>query len=106
MSWISLTDEVAAIRRILEDETLSGPINLTAPQCVTNVEWTQTLGRILGKPAFLKLPSWAVKTLWGEMGKELLLASQKVKPGKLMGCDFCYRTPTLEEALKLEGVSA
>jgi len=104
MSWISLSDEVAAIRRVLEDETLSGPVNLTAPQCVTNAEWTQTLGRVLGKPTLFRLPSWAVKTIWGEMGNELLLASQKVKPGKLMGCGFIFQAPTLEEALKLEGV--
>lgn len=106
MSWISLTDEVAAIRRVLEDETLSGPINLTAPQCVTNAEFTQTLGRILEKPAFFRIPSWTVKILWGEMGKELLLGSQKVKPSKLIECGFSYQAPTLEAALRLEGVSA
>jgi uncharacterized protein (TIGR01777 family) len=104
MSWISLTDEVAAIRLVLEDESFSGPVNLTAPNPVTNAELTQKLGRALGRPTLLPVPMWAIKTLLGEMGEVLLLGSQWVKPGRLMEKGFKFRATTLEEAFRLEGV--
>jgi uncharacterized protein (TIGR01777 family) len=104
MSWISLTDEVAVIRRVLEDETFSGPVNLTAPHPATNADFTDVLGHCLHRPTWLSLPVWAIKGIFGEMGESLLLGSQKVKPGKLMDGHFEFQAPTLEEAFRLEGV--
>ena len=81
-----------------------GPVNLTAPNPVTNAEFTQALGRALDRPTFLPIPAWALKALLGEMGEALLLGSQRVKPGRLLEKGFKFQAPTLEKALKLEGV--
>jgi uncharacterized protein (TIGR01777 family) len=100
-SWISIDDEVGAIIHALDTDTISGPLNLTAPIPVTNAEYTHTLGRVLGRPAVLPAPPLAMKALLGpEMASELLLASQRVQPAALERAGFVWRHRTLESALR------
>ena len=100
MSWIALDDAVSAIQRALTDESLTGPVNAVAPEAVTNARFTAVLGRVLRRPAFLPAPAFALKLVLGEMAEELLLASARVEPRKLLdaGHDFEYRE--LEPALR------
>jgi uncharacterized protein len=99
LSWIALDDLVGVFLRALSDPTLSGPVNAVAPTPVDNLEFTKTLAAALHRPAFLPLPEWAVRTLLGEMGEELLLCSQNVQPAKLLDEGFHFRFPELEPAL-------
>lgn len=99
MSWISLDDEVGAILHLLDSEMESGPVDLTAPAPVSNREFTKTLGRVLGRPTVLPLPAFAVKLLFGQMGKEALLASQRVLPARLETEGYAFRHRELEPAL-------
>ncbi len=100
MSWISMTDLVEIIRYALAEANLEGPLNVVAPCPVTNLEFTKTLGRILGRPTVLPLPGAAVSLLFGRMGKELLLGSSRVLPKRLLNRGFEFRYPDLESALR------
>ena len=99
MSWITLDDLVDAIVFAVEQEGLSGPVNATAPQPVTNREFTNTLARVLRRPAFLPVPSPLLKLLPGGMAREALLASARVEPDKLLRAGFKFNHADLEEAL-------
>ena len=99
-SWISLPDEVAAITSLLEGD-VSGPVNLTAPNPVTNAEFTTTLGSVLGRPTFLPIPSFGPKALLGsELADALLFTGQRVVPTVLERSGFTFQHPTLEIALR------
>lgn len=99
-SWITLADEVRAISWLL-DADVEGPVNLTAPGTVTNAEFARTLGRVLGRPAALPVPSFGPKLLKGpELAQELLFASQRVAPAVLHANDFEFDHPDLESALR------
>lgn len=101
-SWISLADEVGAIRHLL-DHDVSGPVNLTAPAPVTNAEYTSTLGSVLGRPTVLPVPSFGPKLLLGAEGaKAVLLDGQRVLPAVLERKGYTFRHPTLEAALRSE----
>ena len=84
MSWIALDDVLGAIYHALITETLHGPVNVVAPQPVTNQEFTQTLGKVLGRPTCLPLPAFAARLAFGEMADALLLASTRVMPTRLL----------------------
>jgi hypothetical protein len=100
-SWISLADEVAAIIYALQTPLVTGAANLTAPNPVTNAEFTETLGRVLHRPTKLTAPKFGLTTALGqEMVDEMLLASQLVLPTKLLGSGFAFRYPDLEDALR------
>jgi len=99
MSWIHLEDEVNAILKALEDPAIRGPVNLTAPEPVTMNEFAKTLGRVLNKPSFFRVPPMALKLLLGEMS-EMLLTGQYVYPAKLLEAGFKFKYPSLEPALK------
>lgn len=99
MSWIHLTDFIAIIDKLLESVVLQGVFNATAPEPVTNTEFTQTLGKVLYRPAFLPVPAFILKILLGEMS-ELLLGSQRVLPVRLNKAGFEFKFKTLEQALK------
>jgi hypothetical protein len=92
MSWIDMDDLVGAIHHALHDDTLSGPVNATAPNPVPNATFTAALGRALGRPTVVPLPGLAVKAAFGELGTEVLLWGQRVAPRKLLasGFDFFY----------------
>ncbi len=99
-SWISIDDVVGAIYHSIITESLSGPVNLVAPNPVTNKEFTETLGSVLGRPTVLPLPSFAARGIFGEMADELMLASTRVKPKKLLESGYEFRYPDLTGALK------
>ncbi len=100
VSWISLEDAVAALCYAVGNDALHGPVNLTAPQSVTNAELTRTLGRVLRRPTLLPLPAFAAKLLLGELAEEGLLASQRVRPTRLLEAGFEFAYPELEGALR------
>ena len=99
MSWISLADALGAIRRALDDADMRGPVNLVAPGAVTNAEFTRVLARVLHRPAIFPVPAPALRLLLGEMGDALLLASQHVRPEKLVSAGFKFQNPELEPGL-------
>ena len=100
MSWIALPDVVAAIQQVIGKDSLSGPVNVVAPNPVTNAEFTAAMGKVLSRPVIFPLPALAVRTLLGEMGQELLLGSQRVEPARLLGSGFEFKYPHLEGALR------
>lgn len=100
MSWISLLDEVRAIDFLLTQTDIHGPVNLTAPNPVTNHEFTQALGQSLKRPTPFPMPEFIVKTLFGEMGELLLLGSARVQPNVLLHAGFEFSHPTLSTALQ------
>jgi hypothetical protein len=101
MSWISLDDEVAAILRVLESERLDGPVNLTAPNPVTNAEFAATLGHVLRRPAVVPTPTLPLKARYGtELVEQLLLGGQRVVPERLLGDGYEFHHPTLEATLR------
>jgi hypothetical protein len=99
ISWIALADAVAAIRWILDHAALAGPVNVASPNPVTNAEFAAALGRALHRPALLPTPAFAVRLAFGKMADELLLASARVVPRKLLDSGFQFRYPNLPEAL-------
>ncbi len=102
MSWIAIDDLLYAFHHLLITGTLDGPINGTAPNPVTNQEFTKTLARVLNRPAWIPMPEIAVKTMFGEMGEALLLASARVNPERLKQTGFEFFNPELEDALRHE----
>lgn len=101
-SWVALDDVLGAIEWLLHDEELSGPVNLTAPEPVTNLEFVKTLGRVLRRPAVLFAPQRVVTTMLGGMAREMLLASQRAVPARLDQSGFSFAFPELEGALRYE----
>lgn len=99
-SWISLDDVVGAIHHAIITPTLAGPMNVTTPNPVQNVEFTRTLARILGRPAILPAPASALRLALGDMADEMLLASTRVIPHRLFAAGYAFRHPTLEVALR------
>jgi uncharacterized protein (TIGR01777 family) len=100
MSWIALDDLVKAVHFFLENENLTGAFNLTAPNPVTNEEFTKTLGTVLNRPTILPIPEFAIKTLFGEMGETLLLQGARVLPKRLQDAGFKFEFNNLEDAIK------
>jgi len=99
-SWITLDDEVAALRFTLESDQLDGPVNLTAPHPVTNADYTKALAQVLGRPALLAVPKVALDLVLGaELVGEALLASQRVLPRRLETAGFAFSGPELAPAL-------
>jgi uncharacterized protein len=99
-SWIAIDDEVGAIIHLLTAD-VSGAVNLTSPQPVTNREFTQTLARTLHRPALFPIPTFAPKlVLGGELVDSLLLVSQRVLPEQLEASGFVFGFPGLETALR------
>jgi uncharacterized protein len=100
-SWISLEDEVAALVRCLEDDGLSGPVNLTAPEPVTDGDFAAALGRALHRPARLPAPAAALRVaLGGEMASEMLLSGQRVVPAALLAQGFDFTHTRVDDALR------
>jgi len=99
MSWIGLADAVAAALFAMETPELAGPLNLTAPEPVTNAQFTRALARAVHRPAILPAPAIALRILLGEMANEALLASERAVPAKLMNAGFQFAHPTVDEAL-------
>lgn len=99
--WISMDDTIGALHHLLTAQA-EGPVNLVAPAPVRQRELASTLGRVLKRPAVMPLPAFAVRTLFGEMGSEVLLAGQRVKPRRLGELGFSWLRTDLEAALRME----
>jgi uncharacterized protein len=100
MSWIDIRDWVGAIRHILKNDLIQGPVNMVGPKPVRNAEFAETLAAVLSRPAIFAIPAFAAKALFGEMGKELMLSSQKVEPGKLIASGYPFRLRELKASLE------
>lgn len=98
-SWISLRDEVCALQFLLEQEHLSGPVNLTGPTPVTNAEVTSVMGHVLGRPTLLPAPAFALKAALGEFSTEVL-GSTRVVPAVLEQAQFRFQDSTIESAIR------
>ena len=100
-SWIHVDDIVRGIHHVIRTESLSGPVNLVAPKPLRNAEFTKVLASVLGRPAFFPVPEFALRMAFGGMAAdELLLASQRVEPGKLTASGYTFRFRELRAALE------
>lgn len=99
MSWISLDDVVRAIYHTLDEDALGGPVNIAAPGAVTNIEFTKTLGRVLSRPTLLPVPAALLRIVFGGLA-DVLLASARMDPAKLLASGFRFQYPELEGALR------
>lgn len=99
MSWIGLEDAARAVLFAMDTATLAGPVNLTAPQPVTNAEFARALGRAVHRPAILPAPVFALRLALGTMADEALLASARVVPAKLQMAGFQFTHSTVDRAL-------
>jgi hypothetical protein len=100
MPWIALSDELAAIRFLIQHEEISGPVNLTAPDPVRNVEFTHALGRAVHRPAVAFVPRLALKAAFGGFADEGLLVSQRVVPDVLFHAGFEFGYSDIDAALQ------
>lgn len=98
MPWIHIDDEVRAIQYVLNHEQMNGPVNLCAPNPVTNKQFSQIVGSQMGRPALLPAPGFAIKGVLGEMST-ILLDGQRAIPKKLEDAGFIFTYPTAQEAL-------
>jgi uncharacterized protein (TIGR01777 family) len=99
ISWIHRADWTGMVRWALGNDAVTGPLNATAPNPVTNREFARTLGRTLGRPALLPAPAFALRLILGEMA-EAVLTGQRVLPEKALARGFMFRYPTLDGALR------
>jgi uncharacterized protein (TIGR01777 family) len=97
--WVHVDDVVGATLFALDNEQMRGPVNVTAPEPVTNRELSRTLGRVLRRPAFAPVPALAVKALYGEMA-QIVTTGQRAVPGRLTDLGYAFRQPELEPALR------
>jgi uncharacterized protein len=100
MSWIHIHDWTGAVHHILKNDLLQGAVNMVAPRPVQNTEFTETLASVLSRPAIFPLPAFAIKTLFGQMGEEVLLASQRVEPARLVTSGYPFQCSELKKALE------
>lgn len=99
VSWIHLDDVVGAVLRCVDDTAAEGPVNVTAPNPVTNAELSGALGHVLGRPAVLPVPGLAVKLLYGEMA-QIVTTGQRAVPARLTSLGYEFRHTELEAALR------
>jgi uncharacterized protein len=97
--WISLDDQVSAVRFLLENPSVSGPVNLAGPVPVTNAEFTRALAEAVGRPAPFVVPGFALKAVLGEMAEELVLTGARAVPAKLESAGYRFRHTTVNDAL-------
>ena len=97
LSWIHIEDEVRAIRFLLENGKAGGPFNLAA-QSVTNVEFSRAVGKVMGRPSFIKVPAFALRLVLGEMAT-MVLDGQRAAPQKLTDLGFSFTYNKIQDAL-------
>ncbi len=100
MSWIEHDDLIRVIARAIGDDSLRGTVNATAPEPVRNADFTRALARALYRPAVLRFPAWLLSRVLGDMGRETMLAGQRVIPSRLLAAGFMFRHPSLEPMLR------
>jgi uncharacterized protein len=99
LPWVHVDDVVGAILFALDTPALSGPVNVTAPDPVTNKQFSRALGRVLHRPALAPVPALALKALYGEMSF-IVTTGQRAIPNRLTELDYTFRRPDLEDALR------
>ena len=99
MSWIGMRDLIGVIEFLIENQELSGAINLVSPNPVTNREFTRVLGKVLRRPTVIPMPALQARILFGEMAEEILLTGARVLPTRLETGGFKFAAPDLEQAL-------
>jgi uncharacterized protein (TIGR01777 family) len=100
MSWISLADEIAAIKFLIENSDLYGAFSLTSPEPMQNRQFFQMLAKVLKRPCCLPIPAFVLKIMFGQMADDLFLASQRVYPRKLIDAGFEFKYSELKKALE------
>jgi len=100
MSWIALADVIEGLKFVIENDSITGPVNFVAPNPVTNAEFTKALGDALSRPTLFPMPSFAARLAFGEMADALLLSSAKVQPQRLMDSGYRFEYQKLESALE------
>lgn len=98
-SYISLRDEIAALRHIIDTPSIEGPVNLTAPEPLTNRQVTAAMARVLHRPAVMAVPAPALRVALGEFAEDVL-GSQRVLPTRLLESGFVFRDPGIEQAIR------
>ncbi len=98
-SFISMRDEIAAIKFVISNSNITGPVNLTAPEPATNSEVTKAMSKIFNRPALFPVPAFALKSLLGEFSQEVL-GSARVIPRVLMDAGFEFQDPNIESAMR------
>jgi uncharacterized protein (TIGR01777 family) len=99
LSWIHIADELNVIRFLMEREDLSGIFNLVAPNPVQMAEFSRNFGKALNRPSWLPVPEIAIKLIFGQMGEETVLSSQKAVPKRLLEAGYVFQFPELSAAL-------
>jgi uncharacterized protein (TIGR01777 family) len=100
LSWIVLDDIVNAMLHLLNHQNVVGPVNMTAPSPVTNRDFAKTLGKVLGRPAVVTVPAFALRMAFGTEGAAMLQSGQRVLPGRLSASGFDFSFPDVEPALR------
>ena len=100
LSWIAIDDVVGAISHAILADSLRGPVNAVVPHAVSNREFTKALGSVLRRPTIFPLPTFAAHLMFGEMADNLLLASARVEPTRLLASGYEFRYPDLKPALR------
>jgi len=98
ISWIHMADQVGAIRHLIEDQMAHGAYNLSSPNPVTNKEFAQTIGKVLGRPSFIPVPEFAFRTMFGEVAT-VVVDGQRVLPKRLQELGYQFKFPALEPAI-------
>jgi uncharacterized protein (TIGR01777 family) len=100
MSWIDMEDHIRAVRFVMENDQVAGPVNLSSPNPTTNAEFTRVLAKVLKRPAFARVPAFAARAAFGEMADAVLLSSTRVRPTRLSELGFEFLYPDLEGSLR------
>jgi uncharacterized protein (TIGR01777 family) len=98
--WIHRDDWVDLVRWAIATASVTGPVNATGPNPVTNAEFARALGRALHRPAFMPAPAFALRILLGEMADALLLSGQRAIPARAMQSGFTFKYAALDDALR------
>jgi uncharacterized protein (TIGR01777 family) len=101
-SWVGRDELASIIEFVLKTETLTGPVNAVSPNPMRGADFSRAVSRALGKKPGISIPAFVVRVLMGEMGEELMLASRRIQPAKLLAAGYPFRYPGLEEALQHE----
>lgn len=100
VSWVDIRDIVSITHFIINEPTISGPVNLVSPHPATNYEFTKALGKVLNKPTIMRMPAFVARTVFGQMGSELVLSSTRVMPKVLTDKGYSFVAENLEESIQ------
>jgi uncharacterized protein (TIGR01777 family) len=102
MCFVTRDDMIRAIEHLIGCEQIAGPVNVLAPEVVTNREFAEALGRVLHRPVFLKIPGFVLRVAMGEIAESILAGDTHLRPDKLLATGFRFESPDIESALRHE----